>query len=663
MRASIRRGWVLLAIVAAFVGSQPPSGAYAGHAGDRPPPAWVWPDTPVGFASLPGDGIAGTTGGAAGRVVTASTLEELARYAAATEPLVVRVRGTITVEPFGSMISVASDKTIIGLGGDAELVGGGLYLKQVHNVIVRNLTIRDSYLAGDWDGKDATNDNDGIRVDTSSHVWIDHNRIERVGDGLIDIRKDSDLLTVSWNIFGDANKALGIGWTTNLITRITAHHNWVRNTFQRNWSVDNTAAAHLFNNYLTDVGQYGTMSRGAAKVVVENSVFERVNDPLVAKDPASELTGRGNLFSKVSGRRDVAGTAFEPSAYYAYRADPAAEVASLVSAFAGPRHAPRRSATPRTITVALDGSGDFGSLLAALGATRDARGPVTIIVKPGTYREVVRVWDDQPGLTIKGSTGDPRDVVIAYDLPAGGEKFYGGTYGSAGSPTFTVLGANTTVRDLTVANTYDESVTPSQALAVRTVGDRAVFEHTRFLGDQDTYKADSPNRDTVSRTYLRDCYIEGDVDFIYGRGTAVFDHCTIHSSDRGTPANNGWATAASTSDDNPYGFLFVRCAFTSDAAPASVHLGRPWHPGGDVRAIGQVLIRESVLGAHIMAVPWTEMGGFPWQEARFAEYHNTGPGATINADRPQLDRPAAAAYTRETYLTGSDDWRPWQRGR
>jgi pectate lyase len=661
MRVSIRRAWALLAIVATLVGSQPPSGATAGPAGDRPP-AGVWTGSPAGFASLAGYGIAGTTGGAAGRVVTASTLDELTRYANAAEPLVVRVRGTITVEPFGAMVPVGSDKTIVGLGGDAELVGGGLYLNEVHNVIVRNLTIRDSYLPGDWDGKDPTNDNDGIRVDTSTHVWIDHNRIERVGDGLIDIRKDSDLVTVSWNIVGDANKALGVGWTSNVLTRITAHHNWVRNTYQRNWSIDNTAAAHLYNNYLTDIGLYGTMSRGAARVVVENSVFERVNDPLVAKDPASALTERGNVFTRVSGRRDATGTTFEPSAHYAYRADPAAEVPALLRAYAGPRHAERPPVTPRTITVALDGSGHFGSLQAALGATRDARGPVTIVVKPGTYREVVRVWDDQPGLTIRGATGDPRDVVIAYDLPAGGEKFYGGTYGSAGSPTFTVLAADTTVRDLTVTNTYDESVTPSQALAVRTVGDRATFVRTRFLGDQDTYKADSPHRDTVSRTYLRDCYIEGDVGFIYGRGAAVFDHCTIHSSDRGTPTNNGWVTAASTSDDNPYGFLFVRCAFTSDAAPGSVHLGRPWHPGGDVRAIGQVLIRESVLGAHIKATPWTEMSGFPWQQARFAEYHNTGPGAAVNADRPQLDPSTAAAYTRAAYLAGPDDWRPWRRG-
>jgi pectinesterase len=526
---------------------------------------------------------------------------------------------------------------------------------------VRNLTIRDSYLAGDWDGKDPTNDNDGLRIDTSHHIWIDHNTIERVGDGAIDLRKDSDFVTVSWNIFGDSNKALGVGWSANVITKFTAHHNWVRNTFQRNWSIDNAAAAHLYNNYLTDIGQYGTMARGSAKVVVENSVFERANDPLVAKDPTSELVQRGNIFTKTTGRKDAVGTAFDPASYYAYTAEPAADAKALVTEYAGPKPDRRPAVTPRRITVALDGTGDYGSLMAALGATRDARGPVTIIVKPGTYREVVRVWEDQPNVTIQGSTGKPEDVVIDYDLAAGGEKFYGGTYGSGGSPTFTILGTDVTVRDITLSNSYDESVTPSQALAVRTVGDRAVFDHTRFLANQDTYKSDTSNRDVVARTYLRNCYIEGDVDFIYGRGTAVFDHCTIKSLDRGAE-NNGWITAASTSDNNPYGFLIVKSKLISDAAPGTVHLGRPWHSGGDPLAIAQVVVRDSWLGAHIADAPYTEMSGFPWQTARFWEYHNYGPGAKINADRPQLDPADADAFTRETYLAGTDNWRPWGRG-
>jgi pectate lyase len=610
-----------------------------------------WADAPEGFASLPGDGIGTTTGGAGGKVVTVRTLDDLKTYAIAIEPLVIEVRNSIDVSPEGdNMIPVGSDKTIVGAGPGAEIVGGGFFINQQHNVIVRNLTIRDSYLAGDWDGKIAANDNDGFRVDTSHHIWIDHNTVERVGDGAMDIRKDSDYVTVSWNVVADTNKALGLGWTTNQITHITAHHNWVRNTFQRNWSLDNTAAAHLYNNYLEDIGQYGTMARNAGKVVVENSYFDHVNDPLVAKDPTSELVQTGNIFDGSGGRKDSTGAAFDPRSFYAYQLDPAADVPANVKAGAGAQARPQR--TGRRVTVALDGTGDYASVNAALGAALLRPGPLTIVVKPGTYREVAHVWENMAGVTIVGAGASPSDVVITYDIAAGAEKFYGGTFGSGGSPTVTVLGKDVTVRNLSIENAYDESVTPSQAPAVRTVGDRAVFEHTRFVGDQDTYKADTPNRNVVSRTYLHDCYIEGDVDFIYGRGTAVFDHCEIFSSDRGTPDNNGYVTAAGTSDNNPRGFLFEHSRFTSDAAGKSVHLGRPWHPGGDPLAIAQVVIRDCYLGAHIKDAPWTDMSGFSWKDARFFEFHNYGPGAGVNENRPQLEHAHAAEFTIRTYLNG-----------
>jgi pectate lyase len=387
-----------------------------------------------------------------------------------------------------------------------------------------------------------------------------------------------------------------------------------------------------------------------------------VNDPLVAKDPTSELVQSGNIFDGSGGRKDAVGTAFDPASFYAYTLDPADQVPAIVRAGAGPQPTRPRPQGHR-VTVALDGSGDFASLNAALGAALNRTGPLTIVMKPGVYREVVHVWEDMSGVTIVGAGTSPADVTITYDIAAGAEKFYGGTFGSGGSPTFTTLGDDITVRNLTLENSYDETVTPSQALAVRTVGDRAVFDHTRFVADQDTFKADSPNRDVFNRTYLHDCYVEGDVDFIYGRGTAVFDGCEIFSGDRGTPANNGYITAASTSDDNPYGFLFTHSRFTSDAADKSVHLGRPWHPGGDVRAIAQTVIRDSVLGAHVMDAPWTDFSGFSWKDARYFEFRNTGPGATVNEDRPQLDPASAGSFTREKYLAGSDNWQPWKNCR
>jgi pectate lyase len=622
-------------------------------------PEAMWKQTPDGFASLPGYGLAGTTGGQAGRTVTATTVQELTDYAAAEEPLVIFIRGSLAATEYVK-IPVAANKSFIGTGAGAEVVNAGFKLINTSNVIFRNFTIRDSYIPGDWDGKRPDNDRDGIQLDTTHHVWVDHMKIQRMGDGLIDTRKDSDLVTYSWNVFADNNKALGVGWTGNAVTRMTIHHNWIRNTTQRNFSLDNTAAAHVYNNYLQDVGQYGMMGRNAAKVVLEANTFTAVQDPIVAKDPDTEVVNRDNIFNGTRGRRDNVGAAFDPAQNYAYQKDEAARVPDIVSAGAGPRENKAPNNTTE-ITVALDGTGDFGSLQAAIGSVPSGSTlPRTITVKPGTYRESVNVWADRPNLTIQGATANPADVVISYDLPANGVKFYGGTWGAGGSATLNVLAEGTTIRNITVENTYDEAANGgSQALAVRSVADKVTFDGTRFLGNQDTYLADTTGRDATARTYLKNCYIEGDVDFIYGRGTAVLDGCTIHSLDRGSATNNGYVVAPSTKNSNPYGILIINSSLTSDAAPGTVSLGRPWFASSDPDAHPMAVIRDSALGSHIAVRGWADMSGHSWTEGRFAEYNNSGPGAYVNEFHPQLMPDEAAKFTKETFL---GDWIPAGRG-
>ncbi|MFL6142170.1 MAG: hypothetical protein ACJ72N_09950 [Labedaea sp.] len=74
-----------------------------------------------------------------------------------------------------------------------------------------------------------------------------------------------------------------------------------------------------------------------------------------------------------------------------------------------------------------------------------------------------------------------------------------------------------------------------------------------------------------------------------------------------------------------------------------------------MNAIAQVVIRETTLPAAIKSAPWTDMSGFSWRDARFFEFHNTGPGAETGADRPQLTATQAAQFTVANYL---GDWRP-----
>jgi pectate lyase len=250
---------------------------------------------------------------------------------------VIRVQGAITFSPKGTEIKVASNKTIVGVGTSGEIVQGGFFLGAgVHNVIIRNLTIRDSFVEGDYDGK--TQDFDGIQMDTAHHVWIDHCHLTKMGDGLVDSRKDTTYLTASWNILSDHNKAFGIGWTENVTAQMTIHHNWLRDLNQRNPSTDNVLRAHLYNNFMQRLGSYGNYARGGTNMVLENSVFEDANNPHYYD--TGSLVAIGNLYTDTTGQKESSGTSysfFDPSDHYDYTLDPASEVVAKLAKCAGPR--------------------------------------------------------------------------------------------------------------------------------------------------------------------------------------------------------------------------------------------------------------------------------------------------------------------------------------
>ncbi|WP_033439666.1 RICIN domain-containing protein [Saccharothrix sp. NRRL B-16314] len=297
-----------------------------------------WLFTPVGGRSWSNaaDGFAaGTTGGAGGQTVTATNYADLVRYASSSAAHTIRVDRAITVAPYGTEIRVASNKTIIGVGTAGQIVNGGFNLDGVSNVIIRNLTIRDTRMADDDPGDDGY-DYDGIQVDASRDIWIDHNTIVRMNDGLIDLRKDSTDVTVSWNRLGENNKAFGIGWTTNVTARMTIHHNWMYNNNSRNPSTDNVANAHLYNNYMQNITGYGNYARGSTKMVIENTYYDKVKDPYY-RDDTAQLRQSGSVVVNSTGQRETGGNAFDPRSFYAYALDPAADVPNLVRAYSGPQ--------------------------------------------------------------------------------------------------------------------------------------------------------------------------------------------------------------------------------------------------------------------------------------------------------------------------------------
>lgn len=313
--------------------------------------------------------------------------------------------------------------------------------------------------------------------------------------------------------------------------------------------------------------------------------------------------------------------------------------------------------SPWDVMVAQDGSGDFLTVADAVAAAPGAATePWVIGIKPGTYVETFEI--DKPYLTLVGTTGVAEDVVISYGKHAGGERPGGGTWGTTGSATLLIGGANVTLADLTVENSYEETGSGSeQAVAVKTEGDRQIYDNVRFLGNQDTLYVNSPSGTIASRAYFKDCYVEGDVDFIFGRATAVFDGCTLHALSRGSDSNNGYITAASTDISQTHGFLITDSVITSDAPDATFSLGRPWQPSADPNAIAQVLVRHTELPAAINPAPWADMS-IPWEQARFAEFENTGPGAGTGPDRPQMSQAQAVYYDKWDYLEGTDGWNP-----
>ncbi len=631
-------------------------------------------DVANGFASVNALGQNGTYGGRDGQTVTVKTLADLEKYATAAEPYIIVVAATITMDPVGKEIKVQSDKTIIGAGTSGQIVGGGFFLGQgVHNVIIRNLTIRDAY-QGVWNDKE--HDFDAIQMDGAHHVWIDHNDLRHMADGLIDSRKDTTYLTVSWNKLSQENKAFGIGWTENTTADITIHHNWIRETEQRNPSTDNVAHAHLYNNYLEDEAgttiksSYGNYSRGKTNMVLENSYFQGMTNPVV-RDATATVVQRGNVFSGTTGKNESGGSgaAWDPKKFYSYTLDKAADVPALLKSGVGPRSSVAKAATATTtaaaattLTVAADGSGQYKTVQAAVNAVpANNASRVVISVKPGTYREVVKVPSNKPHVTIQGTGGSRKDTVIVYGNSAGTQKPDGsGTYGTPGSATLAVESDDSQVRNLTVTNDFDEAKNQSQAghqaVALRTGADKVVLDSLIVNGDQDTLELETAAKDKLGRVYITNSYVTGNVDFIFGRATVVVDKSVITLKKRWDGTSAGYITAPSTPADRK-GILINSTTVNGDVASGSFFLGRNWHAGGDAALDPQTTVRNSSLSAAIKtATPWSDMGGFSWKDDRFAEYKNTGAGSgAASGNRPQLTDAQATGQEVADWL---GDWTP-----
>ena len=319
-------------------------------------------------------------------------------------------------------------------------------------------------------------------------------------------------------------------------------------------------------------------------------------------------------------------------------------------------------------TVKPDGLGDFETIQAAVDAVPEEHpGTAEIRIYEGVYEERPVVNRDR--VLLKG-VGNAEKIIItgiasATDLlPDGTEKT---TFLSA---TVLVTGADVTIENLTIRNDAGDGRKVGQAVALYAAGDRGVCRRCRLIAAQDTLfcgpmmplverdiaprisRAESVPAvneplHTEGRVYFEDCYIRGNVDFIFGSYRCWFERCTLFMDARG-----GWYTACNTPEDQPYGFVFHECVLTGECNPGRAKLGRPW---------------RKYCRTHFLACDMDEhvdpRGFEDWDETRVVT-DRMGEWRTRGARADQKDRhPAqrrmtdeeAAAMTREAVLNG---WNP-----
>ena len=345
--------------------------------------------------------------------------------------------------------------------------------------------------------------------------------------------------------------------------------------------------------------------------------------------------------------------------------------APTVWSFSTKAASPARSA--KRLTVAADGSGDFCTVQAALDFVPEGNtAPVTIFLRKGIYREIV-FFTNRHHVTILGE--DRRETVIAYPNNAkfngsGGNPFAGRTPNPSGENPrqggnvyrrgmFLAHRVNDfTLANLTLRNTTPQGGTQAEALIVNgTTTARTIIKDVDFYSYQDTIQING-------QAYLADCYIEGDVDFMWGTGPSFFENCTARSLRSG---------AYFTQIRNPatnHGFVYHRCTFDGAPGVTDNFLSRI-EPHRFPHS--EVVLIDCRLGPAVGAVGWQLQAapkGTPaagTDDLQFFEFNSrTLDGVPVDVSQRlaasrQLLLPADAAlvadYRNPTFVLGSN-WQP-----
>lgn len=295
--------------------------------------------------------------------------------------------------------------------------------------------------------------------------------------------------------------------------------------------------------------------------------------------------------------------------------------------------------------------------------------PVVVHIGEGTYQEKLVV--SRPNVTFLGAGRDKTILVYGQGakeiMPDGTNR---GTFRTA---SLRIDTHDFTAKHLTIQNNAGFGHTVGQAIALYVDGDRNAFEDCALISSQDTlFTAPLPHKEAkpggfkgpgeykprvLGRHYFKNCYLRGDIDFLFGGGIVYYEDCTIFSQNPGnrkppeSPDDRvvyGYITAASTFEGLPYGYVFKDCRLISDCPPATVYLGRPW------REFAKTVFLHCEMGEHIHPLGWEDWNK-PHGHFYYAEYDSYGPGANPSARADfshQLTEEEATEYTIENVLQG-----------
>lgn len=331
------------------------------------------------------------------------------------------------------------------------------------------------------------------------------------------------------------------------------------------------------------------------------------------------------------------------------------------------------------VTATPSGEHQFSKITQALEAAKASnKENYVIYITNGVYNEKFDVNVDK--VTLEGESQDK--TIIEYNAAAGMKNPQGNTWGTSKSFVIRVKADDVTLRNFTVRNSFDYpandvkakddptrlNASQAVALSVGAGSERAKVMDVTIEGYQDTLLI---RHDTTS--YFHNCTVKGNVDFIFGGGTAVFDDCNIVARARTKPMTPmGFITAPSTDIHQAYGLVFMNSRITKEAnVPAdSFGLGRPWHPSktfsdgryADPDAKGSTIYYNCYLDDHLYG--WDKMSGWdkdkqriwfePDNDARFFEFNSKGPGANKAGSKHVLTTKQAQELSIDHVLGG--DW-------